>query len=163
MFLNASYLRWTWFTKDVISDTISFCPNQIKLLSPTIKEYKGFSYLFIYEEIPFGFSPENLDLNNVVHLNTMAVTIFDNELMENAEWLLDTKTTSDIPKTSYYIIDDKIGYWYDYIGKKIIWNYSKFWTCKMWVVWIVLKLLLNLVAKKSHQQETQSRIQLKII
>ena len=33
----------------------------------------------------------------------------------------------------------------------------------MWVVLIALKLLLNLVAKKTYQQETELRIQLKII
>ena len=47
----------------------------------------------------------------------MAVTIFDNQFMENLEWL-DIKTTCDIPITSYYLIDDKIGYWYEYIEKK---------------------------------------------
>jgi hypothetical protein len=46
MFVYASDLRWTWFTKDGISDTISFCPNKIKFLSPTIKENKGLNYLF---------------------------------------------------------------------------------------------------------------------
>ncbi len=47
MFVNASDLRWTWFTKDGISDTISFCPNKIKILSPTIKEKKGLINLFL--------------------------------------------------------------------------------------------------------------------
>ena len=42
MFFNASDLRCTWFAKDGISDTTSFCPNQIKFLSPTIQENKGF-------------------------------------------------------------------------------------------------------------------------
>ncbi len=49
----------------------------------------------------------------------MAVTIFDNKFMENLE-LLDVKTTSDIPITSYYLIDDKISYWYEYIEKQNI-------------------------------------------
>ncbi len=67
--------------------------------------------------------------------------------MEILEWL-DIKTTFGIPITTYDLIDDKIGYWYEYIEKQNIWNYRKFWTCKMWVVWIVLKLLLNLVNEK---------------
>ena len=58
----------------------------------------------------------------------MAVTIFDNKFIENLEWL-DIKTTSGIPKTSYYLIDDKIGYWYEFIEKQNIRNYKKFWTC----------------------------------
>ena len=33
----------------------------------------------------------------------------------------------------------------------------------MWVVWIVLKLLLRLVAEKTYLKENQLRIQLKII
>ncbi len=78
MFFNASDLRWTWFTKDGISDTISFCPNQINFLLPTINENKGLIYLFFDNEIPFGVFPENLNLNHFVHLNTMAITIFDN-------------------------------------------------------------------------------------
>ena len=67
--------------------------------------------------------------------------------MDNLEWS-DLKTTSNIVITSFYLIDDKIGAWYEYIGKQNIWNYKKNWTCKMWVVCIVLKLLLNLVAEK---------------
>ena len=46
----------------------------------------------------------------------MVVTIFENKFMENLEWL-HIKTTHDIPITSYYLIDDKICYWYDYIEK----------------------------------------------
>ena len=57
----------------------------------------------------------------------MAVTIFDNKFMENLEWL-DIKTTSRIPITSYYLIDDTIGYWYEYIEKPNVWNCAKFWT-----------------------------------
>ena len=83
MFLNASNLRWTWFKKDGIFDTISFCQNQIKVSSPTTKENKGLIYLFFDDKTPFRFFPENIDLNHFVHLNTMAVTIFDNMFMEN--------------------------------------------------------------------------------
>ena len=60
--------------------------------------------------------------------------------MENLKWL-DIKTTSDTPITSYYLIDDKIGVWNEYIERQNIWNNKIFWTCKMWVVWIVLKLV----------------------
>jgi hypothetical protein len=67
--------------------------------------------------------------------------------MDNLEWF-NLKTTSDIPPTSLYLIDDKIGAWYEYIERQDIWSNIKFRTCKMWVVWIVLKLLLNLVAQK---------------
>ncbi len=94
-----------------------------------------------------GISPQKNVLNYFIHLYTMAVTIFDIKFMENLEWL-DVKTTSDIPITSYNLIHDKIGHWYEYIEKQNIWNYRKFWTCKMWPLWIVLKLLLNLVAGK---------------
>ena len=77
----------------------------------------------------------------------MAVTIFTNKFMDNLEWS-DLKTTSHVAITSFYLINDKIGAWYEYIERQNIWNYINFWTCKMWVVWIVLKLLLNLVAEK---------------
>jgi len=84
MFFNASNVRWmSWFTEDDIFDTISVCPNQIKLLSPTIKENKYLIYFFFNDEIPFGFFPEKIDLNHFVHLNTRAITIFDNKLIEN--------------------------------------------------------------------------------
>ena len=69
--------------KNGISDRISFYPNQIKLLSPNIKENKGLIYLFFNDEIPFEFFPKNLDLNNFVHLNTMEVCIFDNKFIDN--------------------------------------------------------------------------------
>ena len=71
-------------------------------LLPTSKEKKGLIYLFFYDKIPFGFFPENLDLNHFVHLNTMAFIIFDNKLMGNLEWL-DIKTISDIPITSFFL------------------------------------------------------------
>ena len=60
--------------------------------------------------------------------------------MENLEWL-DIKTTFDIPITRFDLNDDKTGAWYEYIDKQNIWNDRKFWTCKMWVIWIVLKFL----------------------
>jgi hypothetical protein len=67
--------------------------------------------------------------------------------MDNLE-RLNQNTTSDIDMTSFYLIDDNIGAWYEYIESQNIWNYRKYWTCKMWVVWIVLKLLLNLVVEQ---------------
>ena len=56
MFFNALDLRWTWITKRVISDTISFCPNQMKLLPPATKEYKGLIYLFFMMKFLSGLS-----------------------------------------------------------------------------------------------------------
>ncbi len=70
----------------------------------------------------------------------MAVTILNTKFMGNLEWL-DIKATFDISITSFYLIDDKIGAWYEYVERQEIWNNRKFWTCKMGVVWIVLKLL----------------------
>ena len=149
VFFNASNLKGTWFTKDGISDIISFCPNQINFLSLIMKENKHVIYLFLNDKMPFGFFSEDLDLNHSVYLNTMAVIIFNNKFMENLEWS-GIKVEYGISITSYYLIDDKIGYWYDNIERKNIWNYRKFWTSKMWAVWIVLKLLLNLVAGKTQ-------------
>jgi hypothetical protein len=121
MFFNASDSRLSWFRKGGISDTISFYPNQIRFLSPTIKENRGLIYLFFHDEILFGVFPYNLDLNQFVYLNTMAVSIFMNKFMDNLEWL-DLKTTSDIAITSSFLIDDKIGAWYEYIERQNIWN-----------------------------------------
>jgi hypothetical protein len=135
MFFNASDSRLSWFTKGGISDTISFYPNQIRFLSPTIKENRGLINLFFDDKISFGVFLDNLDLNQFVYLNTMAVNIFTKNFMDNLEQL-DLKTKSDIAITSFYLIDDKIGAWYEYIERQNIWNYVKFWTCKMWVVWI---------------------------
>jgi hypothetical protein len=56
MFLNASNLRLSWFTKEGISNIISIYPNQIRFLSPNIKN-SGSIYLFFYDEIPFGVFP----------------------------------------------------------------------------------------------------------
>jgi hypothetical protein len=153
MFFNPSDSRLSWFTKGGISDTISFYPNQIRFLSPSIKENKDLISLFFNDEIPFGIFPVNFELNQFVCLNTMAVTIFTNKFMDNLEWSA-LKTTSDIPITNYYLIDDKIGAWYENIERHNIWVYRKFWTCKMWVVWIVLKLLLNLVDEKIKSERT---------
>jgi hypothetical protein len=122
MCFNASDSRLSWFTKGGISDTISFYPNQIRFLSPTIQENRGLIYLFFYDEILVGVSQGNLDLNQFVHLNTMAVTIFTNHFMDNLE-RLNQNTTSNIAMTSFYLIDDKIGAWYEYIESKNIWNY----------------------------------------
>ncbi len=71
-----------------------------------MKENKSVIYLFFDGKIPFGFFPEKIYSNLFVHLNTMAITIFDNKFMENLEWL-DIQTAFDIPITSYYLIDDK--------------------------------------------------------
>ena len=86
----------------------------------------------------------------------MAVTIFIN--MENLD-CLDIKKTSDIHITSFFLIDDKIDAWYEYIERQNIWDNRIFWTCKMWVVWIVLNFLLNLVAEKIISERNQLRIQ----
>ena len=40
--------------------------------------------------------------------------------MDNLEWF-NPKTTSDKPLTSFYLIDDKIGAWYEYIESTKIW------------------------------------------
>ncbi len=56
MFLNASDSKLSWFTKGGISDTISFYPNQIRFLSPTIKENKSLIYLFLMMKFLSGFS-----------------------------------------------------------------------------------------------------------
>ena len=63
----------------------------------------------------------------------MAFVIFMNKFMDNLQWL-HLKRTYDIAITSFYLIDDKIGAWYEYIERPKKWNYRKFWTCKMWVV-----------------------------
>ena len=63
----------------------SLYPNQIKYLSPNIKENKGLIYLFFYDKIHFGYFPKNLDLNHFIHFNPMVVTIFDNKFMDNLE------------------------------------------------------------------------------
>ena len=39
--------------------------------------------------------------------------------MDNLEWFY-LKTTSDIPLTSFYLIDDKSGDWYEYIKRQDI-------------------------------------------
>jgi len=58
MFFNASDSRLSWLTKEGISDTISCYPNQIRFLSPNIKE-KMFNLLFFNDEFPFGIFPYN--------------------------------------------------------------------------------------------------------
>jgi len=83
MFFNASNSRLSWFTKGGIFDTISFYPNQIRFISPTIKENRGLIDLFFYDEIPFGVSTDNLDSIQFVHLNTITVRIFMNKFMDN--------------------------------------------------------------------------------
>ena len=57
IFFNAKDSELLWFTKGGISDRISFFPNQIRFLSPTIKENKSLIYLFFNDEIPFRDFP----------------------------------------------------------------------------------------------------------
>ena len=87
MYFNASDSELLWFTKGGISDTISFYPNQIKFLSPNIKQNKGLIYLFFNDKIAFGIFPDDLDLNQFVYLNTMAVNIFTKNFMDNLDQL----------------------------------------------------------------------------
>ncbi len=54
----------------------------------------------------------------------MKVAIFDNKFMENLEWLC-IKPTTRIHITNY-LIDDKIGYWHEYIETQNIWGYIEF-------------------------------------
>jgi hypothetical protein len=82
MCFNASDSRLSWFTKEGNSDRISFYPNQIRFLSPTIKENRGLIYLVFNDEIPFGVFLDNLDLNLFVHLNTIEVRIFMNKFIK---------------------------------------------------------------------------------
>ena len=55
----------------------------------------------------------------------MALSIFTENFMDDLEWS-DLKTTSDIAITSFYLIDDKIGAWYEYIERQNIWDYREF-------------------------------------
>jgi len=45
--------------------------------------------------------------------------------MDNLE-LFNLKTTYDIPLNSFYLIDDKIGAWYEYIERQDICSNRKF-------------------------------------
>jgi hypothetical protein len=47
----------TWFTNDGISHSMSFYPNQIMFLSPTIKEKNVSIKMLIHNDIPVDFSP----------------------------------------------------------------------------------------------------------
>ena len=86
-----------------------------KTYHPIFKKIEVWSTYF-FDKIPFRVFLKNLDLNHFVHLNSMGVTIFINKFMDSLHWL-DLKTTSDIALTSFYLIDDKIGAWYEYIEK----------------------------------------------
>ena len=45
--------------------------------------------------------------------------------MDNLE-RLDQKATFDIARSSFNLIDDEIGAWYEYIERQNIWNHRKF-------------------------------------
>ena len=77
----------------------------------------------------------------------MVVTIFDKKFREYLEWL-DIKQHLIYLELVFYLIDDKIGGWYECNERQNIWNNRKFRACKILVVWIVLKFFLNLVVEK---------------
>ena len=65
---------------------MSFYPNQIKLLSPTIKQNIFSIKMLIQSDIPFDFSPPIFEFNGLAHLNLMAVSIFDLKFVDNLLW-----------------------------------------------------------------------------
>jgi hypothetical protein len=56
LFFYASDSRFSWFAKGGISDTISFYPNQIRFLSPIIKENRDLIYFFLMMKFLSGLS-----------------------------------------------------------------------------------------------------------
>ncbi len=77
----------------------------------------------------------------------MRINIFDLKFTSNLVSF--NKTIAfDIPITCYYLINNKIGKWYNYIQRTETRHNREVWTCKMRVIWIVLKLLFNLVVDK---------------
>ena len=147
MFFNTP--KASWFAKHGISDLISFRPNQIIFLSPSIKQNLNFIYILIGDNFPFKFSLKLFDFNQFTYLNTMAVSILDLHFynMDDLVWF-NEKINSDTPFTNYYLINNQIGKWYNYIKGKEIWHFIDYWTCKMWVVLILLHLLFDLVVDK---------------
>lgn len=104
-------------------------------------------YMLIGNNYPIGFYPEEFELDKFPHLSEMAVKIYSNKFMDDLNWF-NERVTLDIPITSHYLINEKIGKWYDHVQDKNLWQYREYWTCKMWVVWIVVSQLLNLVVDK---------------
>jgi hypothetical protein len=92
-----------------------------------------FIYLLIGNNIPLHIFPEMLDFDRFVDLNYMAVNIYALHFIDNEIWF-DKTIPSVIPISIYYLINNQIGEWYDYIKRKDFWRYREFWTCKMWVV-----------------------------
>jgi hypothetical protein len=43
------------------------------------------------------------------------------------------------------LLTPSVGKWYEFIKSKKLWDKREFWTCKMWVVWLVIHILQNLI------------------
>jgi hypothetical protein len=109
----------TWFTHGDISDSISFYPNQIQFLSPTINEKFISIKMLIQSDISFDFSPTLFEFTKLTHLNTITISIFNLKFIDNLVWFNKTMQ-SYIRITSHHLTVRKIGKWYNFKKKNEI-------------------------------------------
>ena len=64
----------------------------------------------------------------------------------NTTWL-QTNIHSNTSLRNRNLISPHVGNWYDHILNTKLWDYTEFWTCRMWVVWIVVFVLHRLIPK----------------
>ncbi len=87
----------------------------------TITEKFDLFYMLIGKINSLGFFPTMFVFNKIAHLFTITISIFDLKFIDNLVWF--NKTLAyDIPITSYYFINNKIGKLHIYINRKEIWH-----------------------------------------
>jgi hypothetical protein len=142
-----------WFGPSGICDQLKFYPNQIKLLSLSVKNKSDKLKHLVNTKIFCGSLPDEFHTDFIEIYNAASKTYMEN-FRNNNTWL-QTNKHSNLSLRNRHLISPNVGDWYDHILTTKSWDYREFWTCRMWVVWIFVFVLHKLISKLvSYERKT---------
>ena len=161
--LENDFFGSIWFEKNGICETLEFYPNQIDWLSTFIKngKYEINSFL-VKERLQVGTIHDNFMIGSISHINETALSIFHFIFETNNDWLSYVKKNLHLSLRSRYLLNPLIGQWYEHVKQQKLWDKREFWTCRMWVVWLVLFLIQQLICDRVKQLKGKKRKRMSI-
>jgi hypothetical protein len=139
---------FNWIKYNGICDKLMFYPNQIDWLSSIIKNRKDKMRGIISnpEQIMCGTFPKEFDIYTLFpELNQVAVNIYAN-FVNDEDWLRNVLNDKNMFTKSRFLISKSVCTWYKQVKAMKLWEFRQYWTCKMWVVWLVLHIVQKLVS-----------------
>ena len=136
-----------WFKRNGICEELEFYPNQIEYLSPVIRLSKLNILEIVTSKVQIGTIPKSSRIDSIDKINEVALNIYQYIFENDKKWL--TRVTRPrkemVSLRSRSLLTPSVGKWYEFIKSKKLWDKREFWTCKMWVVWLVMHILQNLI------------------